>query len=98
MTPSEEEITKEVSKLIINRLETTQNVSDNKHAQLMLEIAPTKPAQVITLGHKHKILGLPILHLTLIQKDPPWIQLIKMGINPIAAKLCKSQAESCYSC
>ena len=38
------------------------------------------------------ILGIPILHLTLTQSHPPWIQLLRISIAPIATEVCLNQA------
>ena len=42
---------------------------------------------MVLSGHHYTVLGLPILHLSLSLKDPPWTQLIQPGITPIAAEL-----------
>lgn len=54
MTPTTEIVTtNEMPNLTTNSIETTQNVSENMHIQLVSETIPTKSAQVTTLGHQH---------------------------------------------
>ena len=75
----------------INSIKTTQHVLDNTQIYQVSESTPAKQMCVTLPGHHHTILGLPILHLSLTLKDPPWTQLIRMGITPIAAELCANQ-------
>ena len=66
--------------------------SENTLALQVSENTPHLIAQESPSGHQLTIQGIPILHLTLTLSHPSWIQLLRMGIAPIAAEVCHSQA------
>jgi len=68
-----------VSHSVINVKPLTYKVSEST---LIIPVPETVPV------HQIPILGPPILHLALTQTNLPWIQLMKMGITPIAAEFC----------
>ena len=80
-----------VSKPVITNVQKIYNGSEHTHTYKMSEGTPTISVQQTVPSHQRTILGLPILHLTLSQTNPPWIQLLKMGIASIAAELCSNQ-------
>ena len=57
------------------------------------QLAPEVPTQVIcpvAEPTQHSIMGLPIVHLSLALKDPPWTLLTQRGIFPMAETICQS--------
>ena len=92
MTPTTEVVpSNKVSLSPINSMVTTQHVLDNTQTHQVSESTPPKQTCVTPSGGHYTVLGLPILYLSLSLKDPPWTQLIQLGITPIAAELCTTQ-------
>ena len=64
-----------VQKLIPNRTGSVQKVSESTPNQHVPEVTQLS------------IMGLPIIHLSIPQENPPWTLLLKMGIAPLVAEL-----------
>ena len=92
MTPTTEVVpSNKVSLSPINSMVTSQHMLNNTQTRQVSESTPAKQTCVTQCGHHYTVLGLPILHLSLSLKDPPWTRLIQSGIAPIAAELCTTQ-------